>query len=86
MLKSGVTRAMFPHGLGHHMGLDVHDVRSISVFQGNPQAQGLDDKDDFRMQHAPCTKEAALLEPGMVLMVELGICTSCNGQLITTHY
>ncbi|KAK3168300.1 hypothetical protein OEA41_004747 [Lepraria neglecta] len=73
VLKSGVTRAMFPHGLGHHMGLDVHDVRSISVFQGNPQARRLDDKDDFRMQHAPCTKEAVLLEPGMVLTVEPGI-------------
>ncbi|KAF2744680.1 Creatinase/aminopeptidase [Sporormia fimetaria CBS 119925] len=25
ILRSGVSRAFFPHGLGHHVGLDVHD-------------------------------------------------------------
>ena len=27
ILKSGITAAFFPHGLGHSMGLDVHDSR-----------------------------------------------------------
>jgi len=30
ILKSGVTAAFFPHGLGHSLGLDVHDVPSVS--------------------------------------------------------
>ena len=30
ILASGVSAAFFPHGLGHSLGLDVHDVPSAS--------------------------------------------------------
>jgi Xaa-Pro dipeptidase len=30
ILASGVTAAFFPHGLGHSLGMDVHDVPSAS--------------------------------------------------------
>ncbi|EJT96514.1 Creatinase/aminopeptidase, partial [Dacryopinax primogenitus] len=30
VLKSGVSAAFFPHGVGHSLGLDVHDVPSAS--------------------------------------------------------
>ena len=29
ILESGVTAAFFPHGLGHSLGLDVHDSRQL---------------------------------------------------------
>src|SRR5258707_5900861 len=30
ILASGVSSAFFPHGVGHSLGLDVHDVPSAS--------------------------------------------------------
>lgn len=30
ILASGVSAAFFPHGLGHSLGMDVHDVPSTS--------------------------------------------------------
>ena len=36
ILASGVSAAFFPHGLGHSLGLDVHDVPSASKPDANP--------------------------------------------------
>lgn len=36
LVKSGVTTAFYPHGLGHSIGLDVHDVPSSSLPSPNP--------------------------------------------------
>jgi len=36
VLASGVSAAFFPHGVGHSLGLDVHDVPSASKPTPNP--------------------------------------------------
>lgn len=36
ILTSGVSSAFFPHGVGHSLGLDVHDVPSASKPTPNP--------------------------------------------------
>jgi Xaa-Pro dipeptidase len=36
ILASGVSAAFFPHGVGHSLGLDVHDVPSASKPVPNP--------------------------------------------------
>ncbi len=40
ILASGVSAAFFPHGLGHSLGLDVHDVPSASKPDANPTIAG----------------------------------------------
>ena len=35
ILKSGISAAFFPHGLGHSLGMDVHDVPEVSRPENN---------------------------------------------------
>ena len=36
ILTSGISAAFFPHGVGHSLGLDVHDIPSASKPLPNP--------------------------------------------------
>lgn len=58
MLAQGVTRAFYPHGLGHLLGIQVHDVG------GKPRPSP---------ERAPALRLTHVLEPGMVLTIEPGL-------------
>ncbi|MDX1755213.1 MAG: Xaa-Pro dipeptidase [Marinobacter sp.] len=58
MVAAGITRAFFPHGLGHLLGVQVHDV------SGRPSPPPVD---------APFLRCTRTLEPGMVVTVEPGL-------------
>lgn len=88
LLRCGVCRAFFPHGLGHHMGLDVHDVSAkpiLSFCRG--EEQSMIEHGEKRLLRptyeimAPCSSDAAPLEPGMVITVEPGICMCEDGRV-----
>ena len=64
MLQQGVTSTFFPHGLGHPIGLQVHDVAGFSDEQGQliPRPPG-----------HPFLRMTRTLAPGMVVTIEPGI-------------
>src|SRR5579859_6502089 len=64
-VATGVTSAFFPHGLGHPIGLQVHDVAG---FQASETGGTI-----ARPQGHPYLRMTRVLEPGMVVTIEPGL-------------
>jgi Xaa-Pro dipeptidase len=64
-VESGVSSAFFPHGLGHPIGLQVHD---IAGFQASDAGGSIP-----RPAGHPYLRMTRVLEPGMVVTIEPGI-------------
>jgi Xaa-Pro dipeptidase len=64
-LELGVTSVFFPHGIGHLLGLQVHDVGGVMG-----DAEGHEVK---RPEGHPYLRLTRMLEPGVVVTVEPGI-------------
>ncbi|MDQ7007481.1 MAG: Xaa-Pro dipeptidase [Acidobacteriota bacterium] len=64
-LEQGITRAFLPHGVGHHLGLQVHDL-------GGHQA-GPDGGTAPPPAEHPFLRNTRTLEPGHVVTIEPGI-------------
>jgi Xaa-Pro dipeptidase len=64
-VESGVTSAFFPHGLGHPIGLQVHDVAG---FQQSERGGSIGRPDGH-----PYLRMTRVLEPGMVVTIEPGL-------------
>lgn len=64
-LETGVSSAFFPHGIGHGIGLQVHDVAGFAA----SDAGGTIPKPDGH----PYLRLTRVLEPGMVVTIEPGI-------------
>ena len=62
LVSEGVVALFFPHGLGHQLGLSVHDVTGIP--------RGHERSDDPALKHLRIDRE---LEAGMVTTVEPGL-------------
>jgi len=68
-VAAGAHALFFPHGLGHQMGLDVHDMEDLGEVH-----VGYDDKTQRSQQFGLAyLRMARKLEPGHVLTVEPGI-------------
>ncbi|XP_053984440.1 xaa-Pro dipeptidase [Hylaeus volcanicus] len=62
MIKAGLNEVFQPHGLGHFMGLDVHDVGGY--LEGHPERSGAPGLRKLRTSR--------MLQSGMVLTIEPG--------------
>ena len=68
-VKAGAHALFFPHGLGHHIGLDVHDMENYGEdYVGYDQTTKRSDQ--FGLAYLRLAKE---LQPGYVVTVEPGI-------------
>ncbi|RZA21576.1 MAG: Xaa-Pro dipeptidase [Lysobacteraceae bacterium] len=64
-VRTGVSSAFFPHGIGHGIGLQVHDVAGFAASDNGgtiPKPEG-----------HPYLRLTRVLEPGMVVTIEPGI-------------
>jgi Xaa-Pro aminopeptidase len=68
LLESGVGAALFPHGVGHLLGLDVHDMEDLGDRAGYPEGRVRGEAGSERLLRLDRT-----LEPGMVVTIEPGI-------------
>ncbi|WP_111411853.1 Xaa-Pro dipeptidase [Billgrantia lactosivorans] len=64
IVESGITRAFCPHGLGHLLGVQVHDVAGRSARDGTPRPPPA--------EH-PALRLTRELEAGMAVTIEPGL-------------
>lgn len=67
-VEAGAHALFFPHGIGHMMGLDVHDMEDLGDIVGYPE--GEERSTQFGLAFLRMTRQ---LEPGFVITVEPGI-------------
>ena len=64
LIDGGITRTFFPHGLGHFLGAQVHDVAGLVSAEGTPAPPPAAD---------PMLRLTRTLQSGHVLTVEPGL-------------
>lgn len=64
-VATGVSSVFFPHGLGHLLGLQVHDIAGLAV--------DMDGTQKARPQGHPYLRLTRTLEPGFVVTIEPGL-------------
>ncbi len=67
-VAAGAHALFFPHGLGHMLGLDVHDMEDLGDIVGYPEGQ-----ERSKQFGRNFLRMVRCLEPGFVLTVEPGI-------------
>jgi Xaa-Pro dipeptidase len=75
-LELGVTSVFFPHGIGHLLGLQVHDVGGVMGDVSGSERE--------RPPGHPYLRLTRMLEPGVVVTVEPGIYL-INSLLAAAH-
>ena len=72
ILEAGTSKGFLPHGLGHHVGLEVHDVLHVPTMRYSAAKISHQALVPERAL-APCRPEHPPLKEGMVVTIEPGI-------------
>lgn len=67
-VAAGAHALLFPHGIGHMLGLDPHDMEDLGDVVGYPAGEARSDQFGLNF-----LRLAKVLEPGFVITVEPGI-------------
>ncbi|NMO14503.1 aminopeptidase P family protein [Pyxidicoccus fallax] len=68
LVVDGLTALLFPHGIGHLLGLDVHDMEDLGDRAG--YAPGRERSKEFGHRYLRLDRD---LEPGMAVTIEPGL-------------
>jgi Xaa-Pro aminopeptidase len=68
LVADGLTALLFPHGVGHLLGLDVHDMEDLGDRAGYPA--GRSRPAEFGHRYLRLDRD---LEPGMAVTIEPGL-------------
>ena len=68
LIETGVTGSLFPHGVGHLLGLDVHDMEDLGDRAGYAEGHTRNPHVSERFLRLD-----RVLEPGMVVTIEPGV-------------
>ena len=77
-VETGVSAAFFPHGIGHLIGLQVHDVAGFAASDEGGRIE--------RPAGHPYLRLTRVLEPGMVVTIEPGLYFREDDLLIPPEY
>lgn len=64
-LRQGISRCFFPHGVGHLLGLQVHDIAGLQIDEKGTRRE--------RPEGHPYLRLTRKLEAGMVVTIEPGL-------------
>ncbi len=68
LVEQGVTRAFFPHGLGHMLGLQVHDVGGFSFDERGTNIPAPDEHPFLRCTRILAPNQVLTMEPGLYII------------------
>ncbi|WP_371187417.1 Xaa-Pro dipeptidase [Thalassotalea maritima] len=70
MVEQGITRAFFPHGMGHHIGLQVHDVGGFMANEQGDTVPSPEQHPFLRTTRSIESKQVFTIEPGLYFIDE----------------
>jgi Xaa-Pro dipeptidase len=65
LVEAGVTRAFMPHGLGHLLGLQVHDVGGFMADDEGGEIPAPEDHPHLRLTRTLAADQVLTIEPGL---------------------